>query len=65
MGERWIRGVAVFGGAIGGIAMVSGIMHLIGSTDATLASTFIALGSASFALAIHDGLRARLPGEDD
>lgn len=64
MDERWIRGIAVFGGAIASILVVTGIMYLTGGDDDALATTWVALGSGSFAIALRDWLRARFPRAD-
>lgn len=65
MDERWMRGIAVFGGAIGSIVIVGAIVHFLGTDDVALTTTFVALGSASFAVAILERLRARFPAEQD
>lgn len=65
MDERWIRGIAVFGGAIGSMLVVTTILRLVGSDDLGLLLTFVALGSASFAVALQDWLRARRSADPD
>ncbi|MEE4301694.1 MAG: hypothetical protein V2J24_19815 [Pseudomonadales bacterium] len=59
MDDRWTRGTAVFGGAIGALAVMTTITRLIGTDDVGLLLTFVALGSASFAIALQDRLRTR------
>ena len=65
MNPKIARGVAVFGGAIAAILVVRLIGLAVGSMDEALATTFVALGAASFALAIRDALPPELPQENE
>ena len=60
MKPNFARGISVFGGAVGAILVVELVMLAVGSADEALTEAFVALGAATFALAIRDTLSSRL-----
>lgn len=65
MEDRWLRATAVSGCAIGALALMTTITRLVGAADVGLLLTFVALGSASFAIALQDWLRTRPSRDSD